>query len=92
MRETARVLRPNGTLVTQQVACCNTLNILGAFGWTTASFGPGWWQPVEELAAEFEQIPFSRSPTWEATTSAQFREGVRQPRLQKRSSFVPLET
>jgi SAM-dependent methyltransferase len=53
--ETARVLRPRGYFVTQQVANRNTLNILKAFGWTPASFGEGWWQPVEELAAAFEQ-------------------------------------
>lgn len=53
--ETARVLRPGGYFVTQQVAQCNTLNILQAFGWTPASFGAGWWQPVEGLAAAFEQ-------------------------------------
>jgi SAM-dependent methyltransferase len=53
--ETARVLRPRGYFVTQQVAHRNTLNILEAFGWTPASFGEGWWQPVEELAAAFEQ-------------------------------------
>jgi SAM-dependent methyltransferase len=53
--ETARVLRPRGYFVTQQVAYRNTLNILKAFGWTPASFGDGWWQPMEELAAAFEQ-------------------------------------
>jgi len=51
----ARVLRANGYFVTQQVAYRNTLNILNAFGWTPASFGENWWQPVEELAIEFEQ-------------------------------------
>ena len=54
--ETVRVLRTNGYLVTQQVGRRNTLNILEAFGWTPASFGDGWWQPVERLAAEFEQL------------------------------------
>jgi len=53
--ETARVLRPQGYFITQQVGYRNTLNILKAFGWTPASFGDGWWQPVEELAATFEQ-------------------------------------
>ncbi len=54
--ETARVLRSNGYFVTQQVACRNTLNILDAFGWTPASFGDDWWQPVEGLATEFERL------------------------------------
>lgn len=53
--ETARVLRPQGHFITQQVGYRNTLNILKAFGWTSASFGDGWWQPVEELATTFEQ-------------------------------------
>lgn len=53
--ETARVLRPQGHFITQQVGYRNTLNILKAFGWTPASFGDGWWQPVEELATTFEQ-------------------------------------
>ena len=54
--ETVRVLRADGCFVTQQVGCRNTLNVLHAFGWTPASFGGGWWQPVEELAAEFERL------------------------------------
>jgi SAM-dependent methyltransferase len=53
--EAARVLHPQGYFITQQVGYRNTLNILKAFGWTPASFGDGWWQPVEELAAAFEQ-------------------------------------
>ena len=53
--ETARVLRPQGYFITQQVGYRNTLNILKAFGWTPASFGAGWWQPVVKLAARFEQ-------------------------------------
>ena len=31
----------------------NSLNFLKAFGWTPASFGPDWWQPVAELADQF---------------------------------------
>lgn len=54
--ETWRVLRTKGCFLTQQVARRNTLNILDAFSWTPASFGEGWWQPVEELAAQFEQL------------------------------------
>lgn len=53
--QTARVLRTDGYFVTQQVAYENTINILNAFAWTPASFGDNWWQPVEQLAAEFEQ-------------------------------------
>lgn len=53
--ETVRVLRSGGIFITQQVARCNTLNILAAFGWTPESFGEGWFQPVEGLAAEFER-------------------------------------
>lgn len=29
---------------------------LGAFGWRPASLGEGWWQPVDALAAKFEQL------------------------------------
>ena len=49
-----RVLRTHGYFVTQQVTDHNTLNILNAFGWTPASFGDSWWQPAEQLAAEFQ--------------------------------------
>jgi SAM-dependent methyltransferase len=52
--EIVRVLRPGGLFITQQVAARNTLNILAAFGWTPESFGPGWYQPVAALAADFE--------------------------------------
>jgi SAM-dependent methyltransferase len=51
--ETARVLRPGGCFITQQVARRNTLNVLQALGWTPESFGEGWWQPVDELATKF---------------------------------------
>jgi len=54
--ETARMLRANGYFVTQQVTSQNTLNILNAFGWTSASFGDDWWQSAEQRAAEFELI------------------------------------
>jgi len=53
--EVARVLRPQGYFITQQVACRNTLSILAAFGWTPASFGDGWYQSAAELAAAFAQ-------------------------------------
>ena len=53
--ETARVLRPQGYFITQQVGYRNTLNILKAFGWTPESFGDGWWKPLVKLAAKFEQ-------------------------------------
>lgn len=52
--EIVRVLRPGGLFITQQVARRNTLNLLEAFGWTPESFGPGWFQPVDALAAAFE--------------------------------------
>jgi SAM-dependent methyltransferase len=54
--ETVRVLRRGGTFITQQVASRNTLNILAAFGWTPQSLGEGWFQPVEELAGEFQRL------------------------------------
>src|SRR3972149_8987910 len=53
--ETARVLRPQGYFITQQVGYRNTLNILKAFGWTPERFGAGGGQPVVKLAARFEQ-------------------------------------
>ena len=49
-------MRANGYFVTQQVTSQNTLNILNAFGWTSASFGDDWWQSAEQRAAEFELI------------------------------------
>jgi len=54
--EVVRMLRPGGLFITQQVASRNTENMLEAFGWTSASFGEGWWQPVAELAAAFEGV------------------------------------
>lgn len=56
--ETARVLRSRGVFVTQQVGQSNSLNILHAFGWTPASFGEEWWQPVSELASCFRELGF----------------------------------
>jgi SAM-dependent methyltransferase len=56
--ETGRVLRAKGYFLTQQVACRNTLTVLEALGWTPASFGDGWWQPMDELAAEFERLGY----------------------------------
>lgn len=53
--ETARVLQAGGYFVTQQVGYRNTLNVLAAFDWTPESFGDNWWQPVTQLAAEFER-------------------------------------
>ena len=51
--EIVRVLRPGGYFITQTVGKRSSLNILDAFGWTPASFGPDWWQPVAELADQF---------------------------------------
>lgn len=51
--EILRVLRPGGYFITQTVGKRTSLNFLDAFGWTPASFGPDWWQPVAELADEF---------------------------------------
>lgn len=50
-----RVLRPGGYFITQTVGKNSYLNFLKAFGWTPASFGPDWWQPVSELAQQFRQ-------------------------------------
>lgn len=52
--EISRVLCPGGCFITQQVGNRNTLNLLNALGWTPESFGAGWWQTVEKLAAAFE--------------------------------------
>ncbi|RPH60056.1 MAG: class I SAM-dependent methyltransferase [Chloroflexi bacterium] len=51
--EIVRVLRPGGYFITQTVGQRSSFNILDAFGWTPASFGPDWWQPVTELADRF---------------------------------------
>jgi SAM-dependent methyltransferase len=51
--EIVRVLRPRGYFIAQMVGQRSSLNILDAFGWTPASFGPDWWQPVAELADQF---------------------------------------
>ncbi len=51
--EIVRVLRPGGYFITQTVGKRSSLNLLDAFGWTPASFGPDWWQPVAGLADQF---------------------------------------
>jgi SAM-dependent methyltransferase len=51
--EIVRVLRPGGYYIMQMPEQRNALNMLRAFGWTPASFGPDWWQPVAELADQF---------------------------------------
>jgi SAM-dependent methyltransferase len=51
--EVARVLRPGGYFITQQVGRQNTLNVLAAFGWEPDSFGDGWWQEMSDLAGQF---------------------------------------
>ena len=53
--ELARVVHSGGYIVTQQVGRRNTQNLLTAWGWSPASFGEHWWQPVAELAPAFEQ-------------------------------------
>ncbi len=53
--EIVRVLRPGGYFITQTVGERISLNLLTAFGWTPTSFGPDWWQPVDELADQFRQ-------------------------------------
>lgn len=51
--EIVRVLRQGGYFITQMVGQRSSLNILDAFGWTPDSFGPDWWQTVDELADRF---------------------------------------
>lgn len=51
--EIVRVLRPGGCFITQMVGQRSALNFLDTFGWSPASFGPDWWQPVSELADDF---------------------------------------
>jgi SAM-dependent methyltransferase len=54
--EIVRVLRQGGYFITQMIGQRSSLNILDAFGWTPASFGPDWWQPVDELADWFQRL------------------------------------
>jgi len=51
--EIVRVLRSKGYFITQMVGQRSSLNILDAFGWTPDSFGPEWWQTVDQLADQF---------------------------------------
>jgi SAM-dependent methyltransferase len=51
--EIVRVLRKRGYFITQMVGQQSSKNILDAFGWTPSSFGPDWWQTVDQLADEF---------------------------------------
>jgi len=52
--EIVRVLRTGGYFITQMVGKNSSKNFLEAFGWTPDSFGPDWWQPVAELADQFQ--------------------------------------
>ena len=54
VREIVCVLRPGGYFITQMVGKRSSTNFLEAFGWTSDSFGPDWWQPVGELAKQFQ--------------------------------------
>jgi SAM-dependent methyltransferase len=54
--EIVRVLRPGGLFIGQMVLQRNSLNLLEAFGWTPASFEPGWFQTVAELAEQFHSL------------------------------------
>ncbi len=53
--EILRVLRPCGYFITQMVGKRSSKNFLEAFGWTSDSFGPDWWQPIGELAQQFQE-------------------------------------
>lgn len=53
--EILRVLRSGGYFVTQMVGKRSSKNFLEAFGWTSDSFGNDWWQPVCELAEQFQE-------------------------------------
>jgi SAM-dependent methyltransferase len=55
VNEIVRVLRPGGYFITQMVGKQSSKNFMEAFGWTSASFGSDWWQPVGELAQQFEE-------------------------------------
>jgi SAM-dependent methyltransferase len=54
--EITRVLRADGTFITQQVGRQNTLNLLAAFGWGPESFGEGWGQEMHVLCRQFQQM------------------------------------
>jgi len=53
--EILRVLRPGGYFITQMVGKRSSKNFLEAFGWTSDNFGSDWWQPVGELADQFQK-------------------------------------
>jgi len=55
--EVARVLRPGGHFITQQVGRNNTESVLSSFGWNAASFGPDHWGPtLSEAADSFRKL------------------------------------
>ncbi len=54
--EIVRVLRPGGLYIGQMVLERSSLNLLDAFGWTPASFEPGWFQTVAGLVEEFRSL------------------------------------
>ncbi len=51
--EIVRVLRLGGFFITQQVLQRTSLNLLKAFDWTPANFGPDWFHTVADLADQF---------------------------------------
>lgn len=55
VNEIVQVLQPGGYFITQMVGKRTSKNFLEAFGWTSDSFGPDWWQLVGELAPQFQE-------------------------------------
>ena len=55
VNEIVQVLQPGGYFITQMVGKRTSKNFLEAFGWTSESFGSDWWQPVGELAPQFQE-------------------------------------
>ena len=54
--EVARVLRPGGYFIAEQVGQRKDSNFVEAFGWSAASFGSHWWQPQAEIIQQFAQL------------------------------------
>lgn len=52
----ARVLRPGGYFITEQVGRRQDDHLLTAFGWNADSFGPNWWWSIGEAIQHFTSL------------------------------------
>lgn len=70
----ARVLRPDGYFITEQVGRRINLNLLEAFGWTPESYGPDWWWSLPDILSQFREAGCRIIATGEFEVPCWFRD------------------